>query len=188
MQLAARSWIRNQIGTIHNKLPLSPVSGFWAAAGGDAATATHSYAPDHCMYRPNRDIQSNFQDEYVDSGCFWIDPVANTLKEFNHPGSIWKSYSTYISYYKLISLLALLLLCCSALVILVAVAVGTRQRGTAPPGNQELGHSQHTLPHPVIVKQGGCRHGEFGLFTHNYHLQCVNNRLHVSYVSNKSKV
>ena len=96
VQLVARSWIRNQIGTIHNKLPLSPVSGFWAAAaGGDAATATHSYAPDHCMYRPNRDIQSNFQDEYVDSGCFWIDPVANTLKEFNHPGSIWKSYSTY---------------------------------------------------------------------------------------------
>ena len=53
----------------------------------------------------------------------------------------------YISYYKLISLLALLLLCCSALVILV-VAVGTRQRGTAPPGNQELGHSQHTLLPP----------------------------------------
>ena len=56
----------------------------------------------------------------------------------------------YISYYKLISLLALLLLCCSALVILVAVAAGTRQRGTAPPGNQELGlgHTQHTLLPP----------------------------------------
>ena len=85
----------------------------------------------------------------------------------------------YISYYKLISLLALLLLCCSALVILVAVAAGTRQRGTAPPGNQELGlgHTQHTLLPPRHREaRGGCRHGVFGLFTHNYHLQCVNNR------------